>query len=1450
MININRKKEINELLQLCDIVYKEKENLSFSEIFHGAFIHYHILKDGFSVKKFMENQDIAEGAHFFIRALIPDVSVDELEAVYQKRLKDLSDNKEEALCWLKIWLYLYRKPENVIDILKNKNIQTGNAELLLYSCMFTENQDKYGKLLEKGGVKESRFRSAVFTGDTLEQWDKAIKFLSKNDALETLTKLEYIYRAKADPAPFRATEKNLFSTLGESEFLDASLFINAYNGREEIAIEHLITLSERKDWAAALAVLTAIRIAASSGEDVILIRLYHKLYQLAQTDELKGAACLRAAQIAHFRLDRKEEAERFYKLAKKYEVRPFLVRRGLFDLLLERNGYGELVDYAVEYEDDFMHDAAALLAQYRLYNHELAWTLVSPSDTAAKIDLALHLGKWDEIFKLYSINISNTFNRLIISIYNSRLDKWDDAFANLRSLEKKLPLIHDYFSMHWYQQQGEIDKAIKYGESLKDNIKNKDNYFSILLYLSIMAKDNNHEKASVFIGEYLDLGGIIPAEDRTNITWFYSLMEHEDPKPEWFKEIEPQIDFLLKEKDKERDWPFVAKLLSIKRLIAKSKNEELKYLYRLAKINEEALKNIDDAVQYYTDILNIDNTHQKSLDSLGRIYETREDWDNYIKVLRLSLETTTEKGKKAALYFKYGSIMETQFKKNDQALKYYKLAVELSPTSLPAIHGIRDLYMKRGHWKGVLNTLKMEASVWDDPREMAGIYVQMGEILDRRFNKTKQAERYFNAALSLRPDSPGALRSLFQMYYKLKDWDKASEIAGSLSKKAISEGTTEERAELNYQRGKVFKKIGELFEAVNSFILSIRQNKSNYEPLREILEISSDYHAPEQFNDFIRQLEEIYDTEDNSTPSSFMSVIKAKLGLQNNDLEFAFNEFEKATEKDPCLHEAVLGKTELYLMMGEEEKAVESWKDYTKLCFSNKRNQTKFVSLAKFFSEKLDRPRDAMKLLRNVLQKKPNDMQCLFELASELLGSNKVREAAVTVERLLNLISQKLPPAVHNKYIVLAIMIKYKAGEKEKVGGLLKKLRLSDLTLHQGVCVSWVLAKMGNIGKSLNLLDRVKTSNAEDNESLITHKALLKYLAGNINGAMESMESLENLKSSRSQMFLADLYLQHKQKTKALEIFEKLYVKCFDDSVFLKHFESVLPASMKRRKRIFQVRTIFDKSEQLPPHPRPFIKNDAFASDDFRRLVGTKDPTGPVSQMWFALRTGLEEVFKTSDPALPNAREARGPEILAWDEVVATLGQEAHLWVTELQKKQMLITTQNDQIQIVVRPELFDLPMSTIRFILGRSLEAARSGYSLLFHINKLQRREVFEVMYSLALPPDQRDANAKRFYNNLGRREKRAVDRISSSVWEIFPDIDLWQWFESIDLAISKVGLLLCGDINGALRGLNYIQNHNSLDSPDPLVNFTLSQNTHSLISSYLSKEWDQYLQFPRETN
>ena len=152
------------------------------------------------------------------------------------------------------------------------------------------------------------------------------------------------------------------------------------------------------------------------------------------------------------------------------------------------------------------------------------------------------------------------------------------------------------------------------------------------------------------------------------------------------------LDALERHYERTRDWEKLVGILTTRLSLTAGGDEAIALYLRIAQMCEEGLRDADRAIEHYRKILDIAPSHKEAIEALGRIYESTEHWAEFIDVTRRQIRIVTDRAQKALLYFKCGSVMEAKFGNEHDAIRYYDAAIKTSPSCLPAVHGLRDLY--------------------------------------------------------------------------------------------------------------------------------------------------------------------------------------------------------------------------------------------------------------------------------------------------------------------------------------------------------------------------------------------------------------------------------------------------------------------------------------------------------------------------------------------------------------------------------------------------------------------------------------------------------------------------------------------------------------------------------------------------------------------------------------
>src|SRR5665647_2764580 len=189
---------------------------------------------------------------------------------------------------------------------------------------------------------------------------------------------------------------------------------------------------------------------------------------------------------------------------------------------------------------------------------------------------------------------------------------------------------------------------------------------------------------------------------------------------------------------------------------------------------------------------------------------------------------------KALLYFRCGSVMEAKFSREHDAIRYYHEAIKTSSACMPAVHGLRDLYRRREEWPRVIETLELEVKLWQDDKERAGVFAQIGRIFDKQLGDAERAMTYYDSALTVDPDCLPANQALFEHFFDQGAWDKAQPIASALAQKAMRDGDPTTRSDFYRKRGVVARMTGDPRAAAESFIVALEIKPTNAEALDDL----------------------------------------------------------------------------------------------------------------------------------------------------------------------------------------------------------------------------------------------------------------------------------------------------------------------------------------------------------------------------------------------------------------------------------------------------------------------------------------------------------------------------------------------------------------------------------------------------------------------------------------
>lgn len=388
------------------------------------------------------------------------------------------------------------------------------------------------------------------------------------------------------------------------------------------------------------------------------------------------------------------------------------------------------------------------------------------------------------------------------------------------------------------------------------------------------------------------------------------------------------LDALESHYERSRDNEKLYNLLSTRVALSVDEQQIIALNMRIGTLCEEGLRDHDRAISAYRHVIEVQPTHREALDAMARLFEANERWAELIDVTRRQIRLVTDRAQKALLYFKCGSVTEAKFGKEDDAIRYYEAAVRTSAACLPALHSLRDIYIRREDWTRVTQTLELESKLWTEEKERAGILAHIGQIFQERLGNQARAIEFYEQALSVDKDSMPANRALFAMYFQRGDWERALAASQVLLQKASREGEPSERSEFQRKRAIVALRLGQVRMACDSVAAALDVYPENLQVLELLVSLSGRRQLPYDFGPLARELEKQYRRRD--LPHCLARVLCAQAAMvqPGSDIEAVEALLQEAVRLAPHDYlpcEALAGYYERLRRFGQARATVEQF---------------------------------------------------------------------------------------------------------------------------------------------------------------------------------------------------------------------------------------------------------------------------------------------------------------------------------------------------------------------------------------------------------------------------------------------------------------------------------------------------------------------------------------------
>jgi tetratricopeptide (TPR) repeat protein len=240
---------------------------------------------------------------------------------------------------------------------------------------------------------------------------------------------------------------------------------------------------------------------------------------------------------------------------------------------------------------------------------------------------------------------------------------------------------------------------------------------------------------------------------------------------------------------------------------------------------EDRLHDLEGALARYRRVVELDKTFQPGLSSLGRLYYQAGRWEDLLDTYKRELEVAAKGAPTAALLYKMGELSEERIGREDDAIGYYRRALDADAFHHAALHALARKLSERGQWGELVKLIELELSGLTEPAERARAAFHLGEVYENKLAQPDRALLAYEQALlavpEFRPASDGRARllTLNKEYRKLAE-DLSREI-GAAKDPVVAMLAL-------FRQGEVYRdELGEVNRAIEAFEAVLSRDPSH-----------------------------------------------------------------------------------------------------------------------------------------------------------------------------------------------------------------------------------------------------------------------------------------------------------------------------------------------------------------------------------------------------------------------------------------------------------------------------------------------------------------------------------------------------------------------------------------------------------------------------------------------
>jgi tetratricopeptide (TPR) repeat protein len=444
----------------------------------------------------------------------------------------------------------------------------------------------------------------------------------------------------------------------------------------------------------------------------------------------------------------------------------------------------------------------------------------------------------------------------------------------------------------------------------------------------------------------------------------------------------------------QKKWEDMVRTLERHIMVALDGDKKVHLLLTAGLIVLEELEDFERAIELYTAILDVDSSHPDALKTLAHLYEQTERYVDAYETMEGLLKVTLDPADRVELLYRMGVILDTQLGQRDEAIEKFQEALAIEPSHLESLGALRTIYINLEEWGMAAQILDVEQENTTVMTQKSELLYARGRILADNLARNEEAIECFREAIACDPENEQAAQPLVEYFLVSEMYAEAEPLLDMLLRK-WADKPAKELLPYHLSQAKVASVLGNNEKALKAYKSAFEIEASNLEVIRGMAQtLYRMENWDKSFKYYQMILVQHMDTQ-NAEDKIDIYYHLGNIKMNLNEPRKALNMYEKALEIDKHHRLTLLALIGLF----EKHKDYEQVIHFKKTIAETLEGEEKFNLLAEIgdiWQEKLNNPVKAIATYNDAMQYMPHDRTLLHKLMT-LYSTTKQWAKAVDV---------------------------------------------------------------------------------------------------------------------------------------------------------------------------------------------------------------------------------------------------------------------------------------------------------------------------------------------------------------------------------------------------------------------------------------------------------------------